>query len=72
MSNAAGSSIREARTAHKMKLTAKVTDAEFDLLLDELTEVLAEPADTPEHFEIAWPYGLASASATVHRSSLLF
>ena len=64
--------IYEARTAHRLKVSAQVTDAEFDLMLDGLTEVLAEPTADPDQFKIAWPYGVVAASAIVHRASLIF
>ena len=64
--------LHEARTAHKLKVCAKVTDAEFDLMIERLTEVLAEPTEDPNHYSITWPYGVSCASATVHRNSLIF
>ena len=64
--------VYEARTAHKLKVPAQVTDAEFDVVIDRLTEVLAEPTETPDHYRITWPYGVTSATATVHGNSLFF
>ena len=62
----------QARTAHKLRVSAHVTDAEMTLFVESRTEVLAEHADEPDHFKIMWPYGVASATAIVHRNSLFF
>ncbi len=63
--------VLEARLATTKRVKAKVTDAEFPIVLKERTEVLAQRLGR-HTFVIMAAYGVATAEAVVHRADLIF